>query len=181
MGPSDSPHAHARQLLIPAGVSQLPAGMRGLSVPGFIVRYAPFPLTPSSRTTARTRCFIVRTGFSRSDGLAAQDWCNEAHSASLSLRLAPSQTEMLRGNRCQRPRLSRYMSNERLHGGLLSFHEIKPVSLTHRMGTDRREQTDVWQIARPCFVIPKSLLQPHASYPCPSVSSVVPSPRHAPR
>jgi hypothetical protein len=40
--------------------------------------------------------------------------------------------ECFAGRRCRRPRPSRYMSNGRLHGGLLSFHEIKPVSLTHQ-------------------------------------------------
>lgn len=52
-------------------------------VPDFIFRHAPSPLTPGSRTTAHTRCFIVRDGLVLFDGLAAPTWCNEAELGSL--------------------------------------------------------------------------------------------------
>ena len=110
MGPSDSPHAHAQRLLIPAEVSRLPAGMRGLSVPGFIVRHAPFPLTPKSRTIALTRCFIVRAGFVHFDGLATPIsvtrliWIRFRYGSRL------RGLECFAGRRCRRPRPSRYMS-----------------------------------------------------------------------
>jgi hypothetical protein len=112
MGPSDSPHAHAQRLLIPARMSQLPAGIRGLSVPGFIVRHAPFPLTPKSRTTALTRCFIVRTGFSLSDGLATLTgvtrliWLHFRYGSHL------RGLKCFAGRRYRRPRPSRYMSRQ---------------------------------------------------------------------
>ena len=141
MGPSDSPHAHARRLLIPTGVSQLPAGVRGLSVPGLIVRHAPFPLTPESQTTALTRCFIVRAGFVLSDGLATPIsvtrliWLRFRYGSRL------RGLKCFAGHRYRRPRPSRYMSNGRLHGGLLSFHEIKPVSLTHQRSQSAPRKT----------------------------------------
>jgi len=59
-------------------------GRRGLSVPDFVFRHAPSPLTPESPAAARTRCLAADAGLVLSDGLATLAWCNEAELGSLS-------------------------------------------------------------------------------------------------
>ena len=63
-------------------------------------------------------------------------WCNEAESGSL---IAAAHAFAFRGFACRiapTPRPVGYMANGSFHGGLLSFHETRSVSLTHRRHGD---------------------------------------------
>ena len=131
---------HARWLCLSTRRLRLSAGVRGLSVPGFVFWHAPSPLTPESRTTASTRCLVVRAGLALSDGLAALTGVTRLIRVRLTLRLAPSPS---RGFACQiapatRPR--DYMANGSFQGKLLSVYETKQVSLTHQRARRRRER-----------------------------------------
>ena len=137
MGPSDSPHATTRGYEAAERLHS-PAGMRGLSVPDLVFRHAPSSSTPGSRPVALTRFFSGRAGFVTFDRLATPDWRNEAHTGSLSLRLAPSPNNLgLRMSDCSNHTPSR------LHGqrvitkaNSFQFARTRSVSLTHR----RREE-----------------------------------------
>ena len=138
-GPIRLPTLPAPRLCLPDGPHNV---AWGLSVPGLIVRHAPPLLTPGSRPAACTRCFTGRAGFVQSDGLAAPTGVTRLVRVRLPLRLAPSPRRGFARRVAPIERPVGYMANGSFHGELLSVHETRLVSLTHRISRMTRMGRD---------------------------------------
>jgi hypothetical protein len=113
--------------------------LRGLSVPDLVCRHAPSPLTPESRSAAHTRCFTDHAGFVQSDGLATPIGVTRLIGFAYATARAFASRGFL-GQITPTPRPVGYMANGSFHGELLSVHKTRPVSLTHRMNTDKTKE-----------------------------------------
>ena len=113
--------------------------MRGLSVPDLVCRHAPSPLTPESRSAAHTRCFTDHAGFVQSDGLATPIGVTRLIGFAYATARAFASRGFL-GQITPTPRPVGYMANGSFHGELLSVHKTRPVSLTHRRITKKRQE-----------------------------------------
>jgi hypothetical protein len=104
-----------------------------LSVPSLFFRHVPSPAAPGSPVAASTRCFTTGTGFVISEGLAAPIGVTRLNRVHLRYGPRLRHTEASWPELLPDARSGGYMANGSFHGELLSVHENKLVSLTHRI------------------------------------------------